>query len=164
MKDLLEFYDLTQEELSIKIGKSRAYIANMIRLLSLPEEVRQMLIENKITAGHARSLLSIQNKDELIRIAKKIVEKNYNVRDVENEVKLLEIKSKPILKQSKKPQQKQTLEMKNFINDLKYVLATSVKIIGNEHKGRIYIDYYSTDDLTRIANLLDLYKRKIENI
>ena len=164
MKDLLEFYDLTQEELSIKIGKSRAYIANMIRLLSLPEEVRQMLIENKITAGHARALLSIQNKDELIRIAKKIVEKNYNVRDVENEVKLLEIKSKPILKQSKKPQQKQTLEMKNFINDLKYVLATSVKIIGNEHKGRIYIDYYSTDDLTRIANLLDLYKRKIENI
>ena len=164
MKDLLEFYDLTQEELSIKIGKSRAYIANMIRLLSLPEEVRQMLIENKITAGHARALLSIQNKDELIRIAKKIVEKNYNVKDVENEVKLLEIKSKPILKQSKKPQQKQTLEMKNFINDLKYVLATSVKIIGNEHKGRIYIDYYSTDDLTRIANLLDLYKRKIENI
>lgn len=162
MKELLEEYNLTQEELSKKINKSRSYIANTIRLLSLPQEVQQLVIDNKLSAGHVRALITIKNKDDLIRLAKKAITKQYNVRDIENEVKLYEIKNNDRKPRMVKPQQ-QTIEMQNFISDLRYVLATSVKIIGNEHKGRIYIDYYSMDDLTRISELLELYKTKVEH-
>lgn len=163
MKELLEEYNLTQEELSKKINKSRSYIANTIRLLSLPQEVQQLVIDNKLSAGHVRALITIKNKDDLIRLAKKAITKQYNVRDIENEVKLYEIKNNDRKPRMVKPQQRQTIEMQNFISDLRYVLATSVKIIGNEHKGRIYIDYYSMDDLTRISELLELYKTKVEH-
>lgn len=163
MKELLEEYNLTQEELSKKINKSRSYIANTIRLLSLPQEVQQLVIDNKLSAGHVRALITIKNKDDLIRLAKKAITKQYNVRDIENEVKLYEIKNNDRKPRMVKPQQHQTIEMQNFISDLRYVLATSVKIIGNEHKGRIYIDYYSMDDLTRISELLELYKTKVEH-
>lgn len=163
MKELLEEYNLTQEELSKKINKSRSYIANTIRLLSLPQEVQQLVIDNKLSAGHVRALITIKNKDDLIRLAKKAITKQYNVRDIENEVKLYEIKNNDRKPRMVKPQQHQTIEMQNFISDLRYVLATSVKIIGNEHKGRIYIDYYSMDDLTRISELLKLYKTKVEH-
>lgn len=163
MKELLEEYNLTQEELSKKINKSRSYIANTIRLLSLPQEVQQLVIDNKLSAGHVRALITIKNKDDLIRLAKKAITKQYSVRDIENEVKLYEIKNNDRKPRMVKPQQRQTIEMQNFISDLRYVLATSVKIIGNEHKGRIYIDYYSMDDLTRISELLELYKTKVEH-
>ena len=163
MKELLEEYNLTQEELSKKINKSRSYIANTIRLLSLPQEVQQLVIDNKLSAGHVRALITIKNKDDLIRLAKKAITKQYSVRDIENEVKLYEIKNNDRKPRMVKPQQHQTIEMQNFISDLRYVLATSVKIIGNEHKGRIYIDYYSMDDLTRISELLELYKTKVEH-
>ena len=163
MKELLEEYNLTQEELSKKINKSRSYIANTIRLLSLPQEVQQLVIDNKLSAGHVRALITIKNKDDLIRLAKKAITKQYNVRDIENEVKLYEIKNNDRKPRMVKSQQHQTIEMQNFISDLRYVLATSVKIIGNEHKGRIYIDYYSMDDLTRISELLELYKTKVEH-
>lgn len=163
IKELIEEYDLTQEELSKKINKSRSYIANTVRLLTLPKEIQQMVIDNKLSAGHVRALITIKNKEDLVRLAKKAIAKQYNVRDIENEVKLYEIKINNKKPKSQKPQIPQSIEMKNFISDLRYVLATSVKIIGNENKGRIYIDYYSMDDLTRIANLLELYKTKVEN-
>ena len=149
IKNLINQYNLTQDEVADKIGKSRPAVANTLRLLTLPEQIITLVEQNKLTAGHARTLLGIDNPAKQKEIAVAIIEKGLTVRDVENIIKNInKPKTQPI-----KPQEK-SLELKDFENKIKRVLSTSVAIKGNDKKGKIVIDYYSIDDLNRIYDIL----------
>lgn len=149
IRDLIEQYNLTQEEVADKIGKSRPAVANTLRLLTLPEEIISLIENNKLSAGHARTLLAIEEDAKKVEIAMLCIQKKLSVRDLEVLIKNLQ---KP---QKEKKKIEQSLELKDFTNKLNKILSTKVHIIGNDKKGRIYIDYYSQDDLQRIYDILN---------
>ncbi len=147
-KSLIEEHDMTQEQISERIGKSRSAIANTMRLLNLPEIIRKMIIEGKISAGHARALLAIEDKKRQLEIAQKIIDQQLNVRDVE---KLAAQKEEL----EPKKEIKKDVEIIELEERLKKALATKVNIIHKKSKGKIEIEYYSNDDLDRILELLE---------
>lgn len=155
IKELMDEYGLTQETVSERIGKSRSNIANTLRLLSLYPDVIKMVEEGKLTSGHARCLVVINDKNEQIKLAQTAVSKNLNVRDLEKLVKNYTNPTKKIV-----VKEEQSIELKELINQMQKTFATKVSAIGNDNKGRIYIDYYSRDDLDRIAELLELLNKK----
>ncbi len=155
IKELMDEYGLTQETVSERIGKSRSNVANTLRLLSLYPDVIQMVENGKISSGHARCLVVIEDPKEQIKLAQMVVNKNLSVRDLEKAVKSYTEPTKKIIV---KPEQ--SLELKELINQMQKTFATKVSAIGNDNKGRIYIDYYSRDDLDRIAELLELLNKK----
>lgn len=149
MQELLENYNWTQDVLADRLGKSRPVIANYVRLLSLCPEVIEMIESGKLSAGHARCLVVVTDPAVQLKLAKEAVSKRITVRDMEKAVKEL---------QSPKPaKQKETMsvEMREFVNTMQKKFSTKVNIIGNNRKGRIYIDYYSSDDLDRIYDLIE---------
>lgn len=148
MKELLSDYGWTQEELADRLGKSRPAIANFIRLLSLCPEVITLVEQGKLSAGHARSLVVVTDPEVQLKLAKEAVNKHITVREMENAVKAL-TEPKP-----KKQKQELSLEMRDLIGTMQRKFSTKVNVIGNEKKGRIYIDYYNSDDLDRIYDLI----------
>ncbi len=154
IKQLMEEYKLTQEAVSERIGKSRSVIANTVRLLTLPNEVVDMIETNKLSAGHAKILVALTDPIEQIKIATVAVNKKLTVRDIEKLVKNINHPSK------ERPKSEQSIELKDMINEMQRIFATKVSAIGNDNKGRIYIDYYSKDDLDRISELLALINKK----
>lgn len=146
-KSLIEEHDMTQEDISEKIGKSRSAIANTLRLLNLPQEIRDMVVHGKISAGHARALLAIEDKKKQLEIAQKIIEQQLNVRDIE---KLVMQKDKT----DKIKENRKDVEIVELEEQLKKTFATKVSIIHKKNKGKIEIEYYSNDDLERILELL----------
>ena len=149
IKNLIDEFDLTQEEVADKIGKSRPAVANTLRLLTLPDEIIDLIENNKLSAGHARTLLSIEDDKKKVELANICIQKKLSVRDLELLVKNMQ---KP---QKEKKKAEQSLELRDFANSLNKILSTKVSIIGNDKKGRIYIDYYSQDDLQRIYDILN---------
>ncbi|MCT4618120.1 MAG: ParB/RepB/Spo0J family partition protein [Marinisporobacter sp.] len=149
-KTLIEAYKLTQEQISSSIGKSRPYIANIVRLLNLTEEVRDMVIKNLLSNGHARALLRIEDPKTQKQIGEKIIENNLSVRETEGLVaKIIENKEE---KQKRNKEKDHTLI---FIEDtLKTRLGTKVNIVKGKKKGKIEIEYYSDEELERLVELL----------
>lgn len=145
---LMETCELTQEEVAEKVGRSRSAVANSLRLNNLSERVKQMVIDGKLSQGHARALLSITDDNEQFELAKFIIEKGLNVRQVEKLVSdTSENKKKPKTKQVTGMMKKYFSEVEN---DLGSRLGTKVKISEGANKGKIEIEYYSKDDLKRI--------------
>ena len=151
IKNLINDYNLTQDEVADKIGKSRPAVANTLRLLLLPESIITLVETNKISAGHARALLAVEDSVKQKELAVAIVEKGLSVRDVESIIKTI---NNPKTQQTPVKQEK-SLELKDFENKIKRVFSTSVQIKGNDKKGKIIIDYYSKDDLDRIYDILN---------
>lgn len=149
MQELLENYNWTQDVLAERLGKSRPVIANYVRLLSLCPEVIEMIESGKLSAGHARCLVVVTDPAIQLKLAKEAVSKRITVRDMEKAVKEL---SSP---KQKKQKESLSVEMRDFVNTMQKKFSTKVNIIGNNKKGRIYIDYYSADDLDRIYDLID---------
>ncbi|MBE5755213.1 MAG: ParB/RepB/Spo0J family partition protein [Clostridiales bacterium] len=149
IRNLINQYDLTQDEVADKIGKSRPAVANTLRLLALPENIISLVENNKITAGHARALLAVDDSAKQKEIALSIIENDLTVRDVENLIKAL---NKPVVEKQVKVQ---SLELKDFSEQIKRVLSTKVEIKGDDNKGKIVINYYSKDDLNRIYDILN---------
>ncbi|KXG73852.1 ParB/RepB/Spo0J family partition protein [Thermotalea metallivorans] len=149
-ENLMNHYNLTQEEIAQAIGKSRPYIANTMRLLNLDDGIQEMLIQNKITSGHARALLRLENAALQREIAKEVDEKGLSVRETEALVaKILKGKIKKAL--PKKAKDTSLL----FLEDaLKSILGTKVNIIRGKKKGKIEIEYYSDEELERLVDLL----------
>lgn len=145
-KQLIEDLGITQEALSKRIGKSRSVIANSIRLLNLPEEIQNLLAKGKITTGHARALLSLDNEKEQKQMAQKILEKDLTVREIERLVK------KP-KKQNKRKERTNPL-ITHLEDRLKQFFGTKVKVRSGKNKGKIEIEYYSEEDLERILELV----------
>ncbi len=151
---LIKEFKLTQEEVARRTGKSRSAITNTIRLLNLPEEVQNMILKEKITQGHARALLPLEDKKLQIKIAKKIVEEGLSVREVEALVK-------EKMRQKKEGNPLKPSEMKGFVKNYKTleralqdILVTKVKISHNGKRGMIQIRFSTDDDLKRIIELL----------
>ena len=155
IKELMDEYGLTQEAVSERIGKSRSNIANTVRLLTLYPDVIKLVEDGKLTSGHARCLVVIEDKNQQIKLAQTAVSKNLNVRDLEKMVKNYTNPTKKVI-----IREEQSLELKELINQMQKTFATKVSAIGNDNKGRIYIDYYTRDDLDRIAELLELLNKK----
>lgn len=152
---LMETCELTQEEVAEKVGRSRSAVANSLRLNNLSDRVKQMVIEGRLSQGHARALLAITDDNEQYELAEFIIEKGLNVRQVEKLVsESSENKKKPKTKQVTGMMKKYFSEVEN---DLGSRLGTKVKISEGANKGKIEIEYYSKDDLERI--LFELKKQ-----
>ncbi len=156
MRELMESYGLTQEDVAERIGKSRPYVTNTLRLLQLPDEVTEMVRNGELPPGHARTLISIDDKDYLINLAKQACDNKLTVRELETKVRLYFTRKEiPTGPRKKEPL---PIELKEFVGDMKRIFATKVKIVGNATKGRIYIDYFNKDDLERIHDVIQILK------
>lgn len=157
IKQLMEEYKLTQETVSERIGKSRSNIANTLRLLNLYPDVIKMVEDGKLSAGHARALVVVEDTTAQLRIANQCVKERWNVRDLEKAVKKA---LNPDAAKKAISNNEQSLELRELVQDMQRVLSTKVSAIGNDNKGRIYIDYYSRDDLDRISDFIQTFNTK----
>lgn len=147
-QNLIREYNLKQEEVAERVSKSRSAVTNSLRLLKLSDEVLDMLVEEKITSGHARALLALEDKEQQLSIAEKIVKEKLNVRDIEKLVKNI---NHPVKKAPKK-ELKNDFVYRDMEEKLKQKIGTKVKINRKtEDKGKIEIEYYSQDELEKIV-------------
>jgi len=147
---LLKEYGMTQEDVARIVGKSRAAIANSVRLLSLAEEIKEMLKEGKLSSGHARTLITIEDRERQKELAEIIIRNNLSVRETEKLVSR-ETKEKKV---QPKDQEKKDIEMSALEEKLKSFYGTKVNLSKNANKGKIIIEYYSRDEFDRIIDLL----------
>lgn len=145
---LIERYNLTQEEAASRVGRSRPAIANALRLLGLPDEVRTLTKEGKISAGHARALLSFEKKSDMVSVANSIAEKNLSVRDVE---KLAKLSSQKDQKKSSKLSKSRDIFYDEVELSLSDVLGRKVKVFTSKNGGTIEIEFFDKDDLQKIS-------------
>lgn len=149
LQALIDKCGFTQEEVATSVGKSRPAITNAIRLLRLPEEVRQMTKDGDISAGHARALLAFDNEPMMLECAKQIVDKKLTVRDVEKMAK--RPKTSKIKASSGKARDSFYDEVELALSD---ALGTKVKVYNGRNKGTLEIEFYTLDDLKNIANAI----------
>ena len=143
---LITEFHLTQEELSEKVGKDRATIANYLRLLKLPEEIKSLLYNGSLTIGHAKALLAIEGKANQIEAARKIIKRGLNVREAELLSK--KVATPPRAHEMKDPQVA-SLEEKLIKH-----LGTKVRVMNKGKRGKIEIEYYSLEELDRLLDIL----------
>ncbi len=149
---LISEYGMKQDEVAERVAKSRVAVTNSIRLLKLGDNVQQMLVEELISSGHARALLSITDKEKQSELATKVLDEKLSVRETEKLVKST-LNGKD--KEKKKKNEVEDLVYKDLEEKVKSVLGTKVKIVRkNKNKGTISLEYYSDDDLERIIELL----------
>lgn len=158
MRRLMEEFHLTQEVLAERLGKSRPAIANTLRLLTLSEEVIALVREGKLSSGHARTLVPVFAEKQA-EIANECVKNGWSVREAERAVKQLLNPPEVLAKEKEKKNAETSAELKHLVERLRGTLKTKVSLIGTDKKGRIYIDYYTRDDLDRISELLDIIDR-----
>ena len=156
MRELMENHGLTQEDVALRIGKSRPYVTNTLRLLQLPKEVTEMVREGILSPGHARALISIDDKEYLINLAKQACDNKLTVREIENRVRLYF--TRKAIPGGPRKEREMSVELKEMVNDMKRIFATKVKLLGNDKKGRIIIDYFNEDDIDRIHALIQILK------
>ena len=152
---LMDTLSLNQEQVAERLGKSRPYIANYLRLLSLPVEVQNLLQEGKLTVGHARTLLGLKNTDSIRKLARKCIVESITVRQLEEIVQNInepniKIKAKEKKRVAKPPY---IIESEDRLMDK---FGTSVQITPKGEKGKIEIEYLSQNDLTRILDVLEI--------
>ena len=148
IKQLMTEYNYTQEQVADRIGKSRPAVANSLRLLTLSPSVIDLVEKNQLSAGHARCLVVVQDPALQYQLATEAIKRALSVRDFEKMVK------KAVMPQQKTVAPQQSIELKDMVNRMQRVFATKVTVLGNDNKGRIYIDYYNRDDLDRISSIL----------
>ena len=150
---LMDEFNLTQELISQRVGKSRSAIANSLRLLSLEDEIQKMLILGTLTSGHARAILSLDDKELRIALSKRIIEDNLNVRQAEALAKQLQKK-----KRQKKKSEKTAydIEIEKIQNTLSSAMGTKVRINHTAKKGKIEIEYYGNEDLERVLGFFNI--------
>ena len=152
-KQLVDNFAMTQEQIAEKIGKSRTAVANTLRLLGLSDKIQKDIINKRLSAGHARAILSVQDRKTQEAFAAYIIENQLSVRESEKISKDFQInKAKPAHK-------KKFISKEPYIIDLEDTLCqkfgTKVRIVAHGKKGKIELDYYSNEDLERLIHLLD---------
>lgn len=153
IKKLMADYGYTQEEAAERIGKARPTVANLLRLLDLSDKVQEMVENGRLSAGHARCLVVVSDPSIQLELAKKACDDKMSVRDFEKLVK-------NTLKPKKHAEAaKQSLELRDMIIRMQRTLGTKVSLLGNERKGRLFIDYYTPDDLARLENMLSFLEK-----
>ncbi len=145
-------FNLSQDEIAKRVGKSRSAVANAMRLLNLDSRVQELVKNGKLSSGHARSILPVENGDEQFELAERIIDEELSVRETENIVKrLLDKKTETA---EKKPKFN-TDGYNKLEENLRDILGTKVKLKSGKNKGAIEIEYYSDEDLDRIISLMN---------
>lgn len=154
--ELIEKYNLTQDDLAKIVGKSRSAIANTLRLLKLPVKVKEYIIQGILSEGHGRALLSLENENEIESLAKECIEKNLSVRELEEIISFRKSSYFPEKNVSRETKTNETKnqDLVNIEEDFMESLGTKVSVIGNLNKGKIIINYYSREDLERIYSII----------
>lgn len=156
IKELMNEYNFTQEAVADRIGKSRPLVANTLRLLLLCPEVISLIESNKISAGHGKCLVAVEDKKKQLELANYVVENKLTVRDLENLIRNDKASDKVRIPKDKVIQ---SIELKELGHRMQRLFRTKVKIIGDDKKGKISIAYFNQDDLDRICAFID----KLEN-
>ena len=155
--NLIEVYNYTQEELAEKLGKTRSAISNKLRLLHLPEKVKQMVRENKLSYGQARTLLAFKDKKQIEELSDEIVKKQYSVRELELMAKRSQKKDKPEKEQAEAVFEGSSDEIEYLKSKLIEYFESKVDIkLLNDNQGKLEIEFYGYEDLERILNILKL--------
>ncbi len=149
LRQMTDTFGMTQEQVSKSVGKSRPYITNCMRLLKLPEYIKNSISEGQLSAGHGRTLITITNEDDRKALWEKIIREGLSVRETE---KLASAEQKP--KKRKPATKKKDPNVARVEEELKGVLGTKVTINKTGNKGNIEIEYYSKDELERLIELL----------
>jgi len=153
IRQLMDDYGYTQEKVADRIGKSRPSVANTLRLLTLSPAVMELVANGSLSAGHARCLVVVPDSTKQFALAQEAIKQGLSVRDFEKLIKKV-MSAKP-----EKPKVEQSIELKDLISRMQRVFATKVSALGNDNKGRIYIDYYNRDDLDRIVDIIEYLER-----
>lgn len=152
---MTEKYGFTQEEVAISLGKSRTYVTNSMRLLKLPIEIQNMVVEGQISPAHARTIINIEDADKQMQLAQRIISQGLSVRETEKLANQAKSSYEP-----KMPKPKQaddiSAELKDAIESIRNALGTKVGIVGNENKGKLEIEYYSFEELNRIVEYFQI--------
>ena len=147
---MMDEFGLTHEEAGKAIGKSRAYVSNALRLLRLPEQVRQLVVSGSLSAGHARAIAGLSGENLQIQVAKKAASQGWSVRKLES---YAGTKTAETGRPSRK-RTEQSAEVAAAEEELTRALGTKVRINGSEDKGRLELEYYSRDELERLIEIL----------
>ena len=149
IKVLMNEFNMTQEMAADRIGKSRSAVANTLRLLTLSDDVIALIENGRLSAGHARTLVVVPQQSQY-KLALKACDNQMTVREMEKMVREFlnpkKVEQKPV---------EESRELKDLVGNMQRAFATKVSALGNGNKGRIYIDYYTADDLDRICKLID---------
>lgn len=149
---IMNQFELTQEELSLKVGKSRSHIANFLRLLSLPDEIKENVSRGTLSMGHARALVGIKDDAKRRELAKQAAANEWSVRELEEAVQNLESNAK------RKPQKTKAKKRDPYLEQIEETLRerfqTTVRIKSNKDKGKIELSYFGKSDLERLLELL----------
>jgi len=152
-RNLIETFSISQEEASKRVGKDRTTITNALRLLSLSSEIKNHLIQNRITAGHARALLSLESKEKQKELCNLIIQKGLSVREAEAWAKRWSVKPKKKMGPAGKREELQS-QLQSLQDSLRRHLGTKVRIQAKGKKGKIEIEYYSLEELERIIETI----------
>lgn len=158
MKRLISEFSFTQDDIAALVGKSRPAIANTLRLLTLVPEVTGLIESGKLSAGHARTLVKVP-KEKQYAFAEEAIKREYTVREMERAVKAYLTPPEVLREEKTAKDRAKSEQLKAFVERMRAVFRTKVSLIGNDKKGRIYVDYYSPEDLYRFEELLE----RIEN-
>ena len=149
MKHLMEESSLTQEKVAERLGKSRPAVANLLRLLTLEESVQQLLIEGKLSAGHARALVTVDKKRQ-VQLANLTVQQGWSVRQLER------ICAQPVKQEEPKPVKVRDQQFSRLEGMARELFGTRAKLDGTQDSGKLTLFYYSADDLQRIWEVLEM--------
>ena len=155
MKRLLSEFHFTQDDIAALIGKSRPAVANTLRLLTLTPEVVGLVESGRLSAGHARTLVRVP-KEKQYAFAEEAIRREVSLREMERTVKAYLTPPEVLQKENQAKSAAKSEQLKAFVERMRGVYRTKVSLIGNEKKGRIYIDYYSPEDLYRFEEFLDM--------
>lgn len=155
MKRLVKDYGFTQDDVAALIGRSRPAVANTLRLLTLAPEVVGLVESGRLSAGHARTLVRVPQNQQYA-FAEEALKRGYSVREMERAVKAFLTPPEILQREKEAKAAAKSEELKAFVERMRSVFRTKVSLIGNDKKGRIYIDYYTPEDLYRFEEFLDM--------
>lgn len=159
IKAIMDAGGMTQEKVALGLGRSRPAVANLLRLLTLPEEIKNMVRESKLSQGHARMLLSIKDEKAMIALAQRCIENKWSVHALTEEIDRLS-KAKP--KKNKNARQTKTKriapELENMVSDMERVFQMPVTLSGDDKKGKLILEYSTTEELQVVYELLETLK------
>jgi ParB family chromosome partitioning protein len=152
-RNLMDGFDLTQDEVAKRVGKERPTVANSLRLLRLPEIVQKDVMTGQFSMGHARALLSLESDDEIVQLRDQVAGKGLSVRELEALIRKLKTAGMVVKKKTVK---KKDPELEQLAAEMKRALGTNVKIIPSGKGGRIEISYYAAKDLDRLMEIIGI--------
>ena len=151
LNEMIKRFEFSQEQVSNALGKSRAYIANSLRLLKLPEKIQNMIIEGRISAAHGRTIITIKDEKKQIEVCDKIIRNGLSVRAAERLTEKIKDDARP---ERKKRKPSVNAEIAAVEDELRKIFGTKVNINGKAPTGKIEIEYYSIDELNRLIDML----------